>query len=65
MRQLGRAEILKPYRTQRITKDGALVDVWITSTALMNAAGQMYEIATTERLIKSKRSRTKELRNGK
>ncbi|MDO9109299.1 MAG: PAS domain-containing protein, partial [Desulfatirhabdiaceae bacterium] len=65
MRQLGRAEILKPFRTQRITKDGVLVDVWITATALMNAAGQMYAIATTERLIKSKRSRTKEVRNGK
>ena len=47
--QLSRAEILEPYRTQRITKDGAVVEVWMTSTALVNEAGQMYAIATTER----------------
>jgi two-component system CheB/CheR fusion protein len=47
--QLSRAEILKPYHTQRITKAGAVVEVSITSTALVNEAGQMYAIATTER----------------
>jgi two-component system CheB/CheR fusion protein len=52
--QLSRAEILEPYRTQRITKDGTVVEVSIISTALMNAAGQMYAIATTERAIGSK-----------
>jgi two-component system CheB/CheR fusion protein len=46
---LGQAQILEPYRTQRITKDGAVVDVWMTSTALVNEAGRMYAIATTER----------------
>lgn len=48
--QLSQAEILEPYRTQRITKDGAIVEVWLTSTALVNEAGQMYAIATTERM---------------
>ncbi len=47
--QLSRAEILEPYRTQRINKEGMIVDVWMTSTALVNEAGQMYAIATTER----------------
>jgi len=47
--QLSRAEILEPYRTQRITKEGTVVEVSMTSTALMNEAGQMYAIATTER----------------
>ncbi len=46
---LGQAEILEPYCTQRITKAGAVVDVWLTSTALVNEAGRMYAIATTER----------------
>jgi two-component system CheB/CheR fusion protein len=46
---LGQAEILEPYRTQRITKAGVVVDVWMTSTALVNEAGRMYAIATTER----------------
>ena len=47
--QVSRAEILEPYRTQRITKNGTVVEVWMTATALMNEAGQMYAIATTER----------------
>ena len=49
--QLARAEILEPYRTQRLTKAGTVVDVTIISTALMDAAGQMYAIATTERVV--------------
>ena len=47
--QLSRAEILEPYLTQRLTKSGAKVNVTIISTALMNEAGQLYAIATTER----------------
>jgi two-component system CheB/CheR fusion protein len=49
--QLGKAEILKPYRTQRLTKTGKIVEVSIISTALVNEAGQMYAIATTERVV--------------
>ena len=45
---LGRTEIPEPYRTQRIAKDGAVKEVSIISTALVNEAGQMYAIATTE-----------------
>ncbi len=48
--QLSRAQILEPYSTQRLCKDGSVVTVWLTSTALMDAAGQMYAIATMERL---------------
>jgi two-component system CheB/CheR fusion protein len=51
IRQLSQAEILAPYLTQRITKDGAVVEVSMISTALVNEAGQMYAIATTERLV--------------
>ena len=47
--QLSQAEILKPFRTQRITKSGAIINIWVSSTALVNKAGQMYAIATTER----------------
>jgi two-component system CheB/CheR fusion protein len=49
MTQLSQAELLEPYRTQRITKDGAVVDVSMISTALVNEVGQVYGIATTER----------------
>ena len=46
---LSRAETLEPYCTQRTTKDGAVVHVWIIASALVDEAGQIYAIATTER----------------
>ena len=51
--QLSRIETLQPYRTQRLNKGGALVEVSIISSALVNEVGQMYAIATTERAIDS------------
>jgi two-component system, chemotaxis family, CheB/CheR fusion protein len=59
--RLGHAEILAPYRTQRITKAGAVVDVLVTATALVNETGRMYAVATTERTRKSRKARTKDL----
>ena len=47
--QHSRAAILEPYRTQRLTKQGAVMEVSMISTAMLNEAGQMYAIATTER----------------
>ncbi len=49
LQQLGKAELLAPYRTQRLAKDGTSKEVTIVSTALVNEAGEMYAIATTER----------------
>jgi len=49
--RLSRAEILQPYRTQRITQAGVVLDVTIISTALLDVNGQLYAIATTERQI--------------
>jgi two-component system CheB/CheR fusion protein len=51
--QLSRAEILQPYRTQRLTNLGVVVEVSIISTALLDEAGQMYAVATTERRVRS------------
>ncbi|MCX7018832.1 MAG: PAS domain-containing protein, partial [Candidatus Sumerlaeota bacterium] len=48
-RQLSRAEVLQPYRARRIAKDGRIVEIWLTATALANEAGEVYAIATTER----------------
>ena len=50
LRQLAGAEVLEPYRTQRLTKAGTVVEVSIVSTALINGAGMVYAVATTERL---------------
>ena len=49
VKQLARAEVLEPYRLQRIAKDGRMVDVWLTATALVNATGEAYAVVTTER----------------
>ena len=49
VRQLARAEILAPYRAKRVAKDGRVVEVWLTTTALVNETGEIYAIATTER----------------
>ena len=58
--QLSVAEILEPHLTQRITKNGSTVEVSIISTALVNEAGQMYAIATTERAREPKMGPTTE-----
>jgi two-component system CheB/CheR fusion protein len=63
MHQLSREEIMQPYRTQRITKDGTMVEVWITATALVNEAGHMYAIATTERVTGFEIDRVKRAHN--
>jgi two-component system, chemotaxis family, CheB/CheR fusion protein len=50
VRQLSQAEILEPDETRRLAKDGTVKEVSLTSTALINASGNVYAIATTERL---------------
>ena len=54
LKQLSQAEILEPYLTQRINKQGVILKVSIISTALINEAGDVYAIATTERLVSEK-----------
>jgi two-component system CheB/CheR fusion protein len=53
LRKLSRAEVLEPYRMPRIAKDGRIVEVWLTATALVNDSGGVYAIATTERKVQS------------
>ena len=53
VRRLSQSEILQPYRTQRIAKDGRTVEVSLTATALVNETGNVYAIATTERKVKA------------
>jgi two-component system, chemotaxis family, CheB/CheR fusion protein len=55
LKQLSQAEILEPYLTQRINKQGGILKVSIVSTALINESGDVYAIATTERLVGEKR----------
>jgi two-component system CheB/CheR fusion protein len=50
---LSRAEVLQPYLTQRLTASGAMLEVSIISTALLDPNGVLYGIATTERAKRS------------
>ncbi len=52
--ELSLAGVLRPYQTQRITRDGKVVEVSMISTALVDEAGKVYALATTERLIGTK-----------
>ena len=52
IRKLSQAQTLAPYQTQRLTKDGRVLDVLLTATALQDDTGQVYGIATTERASK-------------
>ena len=62
--QLSQAETLETYQTQRICKDGSLKEVSLTSTALVNASGLMYAIATTERAKLIKFASTSQVQDG-
>jgi two-component system CheB/CheR fusion protein len=59
VKRLSRSEVLEPYHTQRLKKDGQIVDIWLTASSLVNEVGEVYAISTTEREIKST-SREKE-----
>ena len=48
-RCISEGEVLEPFRSQRIAKNGQIVEIWLTATALLDEAGKVYAIATTER----------------
>ena len=54
IQQLSQSDVLAADTTWRLTKQGELLAVSVTSTALINDAGQVYAIATTERATKHK-----------
>lgn len=51
LQQLSDAEVLEPYATEVLTKAGERVRVSIVATALLDKDGQMYAVATTERVV--------------
>ncbi|MEQ1659188.1 MAG: PAS domain-containing protein [Hylemonella sp.] len=65
LQQLSRAEVLAPFLTRRLTRDGTVVEVSITASALVNEAGKVYAMATTERLGSSAAGRQPEARHGR
>jgi len=54
-------EKIPSYETQRLTKDGRLLDVWLTVTKLVDDAGKVIGIAATERDITKRKRAEQEL----
>ncbi len=42
---------MTPHRTQRLNRSGAVLDIWLTATTLVDDQGRQYAIATTERRV--------------
>jgi two-component system CheB/CheR fusion protein len=55
VQRLGRGQVLEPYRSQRIAKDGHGIEVWVTASVLVTDSGASYAIATTEKLAEEAR----------
>jgi PAS domain S-box-containing protein len=51
VRRLIAGEALKSFETQRVTKDGRILDVWLTVTRVTDDTGKPVGIASTERDI--------------
>lgn len=47
--ELSKSTILEPFRTQRLHKDGTVIEVNIISSALIDSHGDIYAITTIER----------------
>jgi len=59
---LKRGELVPTLETKRKTKDGRIVDVWLTNTKLTNDKGNLTGIATTERDITERKQGEASLR---
>ncbi len=60
-KRLRKGEDIQSFETQRTTKDGRILDVWLTVTTLANDAGRPIAIATTERDITERKRLEKEM----
>jgi len=56
------AAAVPSFETQRVTKDGRTLDVWLTVTKLVDEAGKPVEFATTERDITERKRAEEALR---
>jgi PAS domain S-box-containing protein len=61
IRRLLAGEEITSFETQRLAKDGRLLDIWLTVTKLVDNAGKIILIATTERDITERKKAEKEL----
>ena len=64
-RRLIAGEIIISFETQRVTKDGRILDVWLTVTKLKDDMGKLIGIASTERDITERKRTEEELKRHK
>jgi two-component system CheB/CheR fusion protein len=51
LKKIALGKKIEPFQTQRVDKKGRAIAVWLTASALINEAGELYAISTTERKI--------------
>ncbi len=56
LQRLKGGEVVESFESQRLTKDGKIIDVWLTVTRLSDDSGKTTLIATTERDITEKKA---------
>ena len=61
IQKIKQGEIVKSFELRRVTKDGRVLDVWITATVLTDDKGEPVAIATTERDITDRKLKEEEL----
>ena len=61
-KRLAQGEVVESFETQRVTKDGRTLDVWLTVTVLVDTEGRPAAVATTERDVTARKRAEEELR---
>src|SRR6185437_12859453 len=59
--RLRRGERVDSLETRRLTKDGRIIDVWLTATPLRDDAGQIIAVALTERNVTLRKTLEREV----
>ncbi|HEY5118783.1 MAG TPA: PAS domain S-box protein [Anaerolineales bacterium] len=62
IQRIQQGDIVKSFELRRITKDGRILDVWLTTTLLTDEKGKPVAIATTERDITERKRAEEEVR---
>jgi PAS domain S-box-containing protein len=62
-RRLKAGEPITSFETKRVTKDGRILDVWLTVTKVMDDTGKPIGIASTERDITERKKAEEKYRN--
>ena len=62
VRRCAAVEESESHDTQRVTKDGRTLDVWLTVSKLVDEAGQVVAVATTERDVTDRKQSEEKLR---